>query len=296
MNSYQGNSGLVTNSGPLAYVLGKGMVPQILFAVLICTLIYIFMMAAEIVYLNFRHVAAARVPLVTDMTGNDLTISDMEEIEQNPTKPKHKMLPMSDNERTGSEFSYTFFLWVNPKSFRQEEGLLHVFHKGYKNPYPLMCPGVFMLSHVNTLRVYVNASTTWNKYVDIENIPISKWVHIGIVAQGGHVSIYVNGNIAKKLNLEGAVIYQNFQNVFVLDDNTKCSVNSMVPSLKGQPFTVFGALQGKLSRLHYFNYALSYTELQAEVDQGPSPYTKTSTEQTPPYLRDNWWVASAYKD
>ena len=90
------------------------------------------------------------------------------EFEQNPAARRPMLLPMSDNERTGVEFSYAFFLWVNPASFGNDEGLKHIFHKGNPTPFPLMAPGVFMKNNTNTLRVYMNSSKTWNNYIDID--------------------------------------------------------------------------------------------------------------------------------
>jgi hypothetical protein len=156
-----------------------------------------------------------------------------------------------------------------------------------------MSPGVFMKNNVNTMRVYVNSSTTWNNYLDIENVPIGKWVHIGVVARANSVEVYINGNIAKKLNMQNGVIYQNFGNLFVFKTD-KLRLNPVsIPSMKGEPFVIVGAMQGQMSRLVYFNYALSYTEIQALVDEGPNPITDTRAMDQPPYLRESWWVSNS---
>ena len=32
-------------------------------------------------------------------------------------------------------------------------------------------------------------------YVDVENIPVQKWIHIGIVVSGTNMDVYVNGKL-----------------------------------------------------------------------------------------------------
>ena len=62
------------------------------------------MLSAEIIYKNMSQVVSTRVDLLP------LTLSanvKPREFEQNPMLPNHLLLPASDNERTGAEFSYS---------------------------------------------------------------------------------------------------------------------------------------------------------------------------------------------
>ena len=52
-----------------------------------------------------------------------------------------------------------------------------------------MSPSVFVLDESNTLRVYQNSTTTWNNYVDVQNIPIDKWFHLVVLARNNGVEI-----------------------------------------------------------------------------------------------------------
>jgi hypothetical protein len=47
-----------------------------------------------------------------------------------------------------------------------------------------------------------------------------------------------------------------------------------------------------LSSLFYYSYALSYTEIDSLVREGPSSKAciVTQTQDSPPYLEDNWWI------
>jgi hypothetical protein len=286
------NSG--TNSmnaaGPMGYLLGTGIPAQILLAIVLATVLYIILMSLEMLYKSFVAVTGTRVDLLPFTVSAD---DKPREYEQNPNVRGHKLLPLSDNERSGAEFSYAFYLWINPSSFRQEDGLLHIMHKGNPVPFPLMAPGVFLRSNINALRVYMNSSKKWNNYIDVENIPVKKWVHITVIARANAVEIYLNGNLAKKLNMEDATLYQNFGNLYLFSSRP-CMVNMMSPESVGDAnsnkLQVFGTYNGNMSNLFYYSYALSYTEIQGLVNEGPSSKTENTTSATPPYLQDTWWV------
>jgi len=275
------------SSGPVAFLLGTGIVPQILLSIVLATILYITLMSFEIIYKNFKAVTGTQVILMPFTVSAD---DKPREFEQNPNAQKSKLLPLSDNEHTGAEFTYSFFLWINPNSFKQEEGLLHIFHKGNPLPYPLMGPGVFLKRNINTLRVYMNSSKTWNNYIEVENIPVKKWVHVAVMARSNALEVYINGNLSKKLNMEGGTLYQNFGNLYCFSQRT-CVLNpTLIPSLKGEILQIFGTYSGNLSNLFYYSYALSYTELQSLVSLGASTKTESQSQDSPPYLEDSWWV------
>jgi len=52
-------------------------------------------------------------------------------------------------------------------------------------------------------------------------------------------------------------------------------------------------MKGMLSRLTYFNYALTYAEIQMLMNEGPSSKMDSSLmSDVPPYLADTWWSNS----
>jgi hypothetical protein len=205
--------------------------------------------------------------------------------------PGSKIVNLSDNERTGVEFSYSFYLYVHPSTFRQEFGLLHIFHKGYSQQFPLLAPGVYMRSDTNTLRVYMNTYKTWNNFVEIENIPLSKRVHVAIICKENSLEVFINGNLSKKLSFDGFAPYQNYQDICCFSQRRITLKQSLVPSVDEGGFDVFGCMKGLLSRLTYFSYALCYAEIQQLMNEGPSNKMDSSSVTTtiPPYLSDTWW-------
>ena len=156
-----------------------GIIQQILFALALIVALYLALLFVEIIYKYMNRLAMNRTVLLP----NTYNVEDKAiNIPQNPNVKGSKPVHLSDNERSGVEFSYTFYLNVNPAAFRQEYGLNHIFHKGFSGQFPLLAPGVYMRSDTNTLRVYMNTYKTWNNFVEVENFPIGKWVHVAAVS------------------------------------------------------------------------------------------------------------------
>ena len=271
---------------------GGGIGSQILYGFAYIGILVIVFMFVELMYKYYNRLSMNRTTLVENTINNDKTIS----IPQNPNANGANTVNLSSNERTGVEFSYSFYLNVNPSTFQsadQTAGLYHIFHKGYASQFPLMAPGVYMRSDQNTLRVYMNTYKTWNNYIDVENIPVSKWVHIVVVCKEHSLEIYVNGNIAKKMSFDGYSPYQNYQDICCFSNRRILLSKSKVTSLGESDFNVLGSMNGLLSRLTYFSYGLSYSEIQQLMNQGPS--SKMDSAQSmdiPPYMADNWWTQS----
>lgn len=263
---------------------------QTLFSIAIVFVVYVVLYMAEMLYLYFNRLHMNRtelLPYTYNVDDKSITIP------QNPNVRDAKPTALSDNERTGVEFSYSFYLYVHPSAFRQELGLLHLFHKGYAQPFPLMGPGVFMRSDTNTLRVYMNTFKGWNNYAEVPNIPVSKWVHIAITCQNQALYIYVNGNLSRKMSFEGYAPYQNYQDIVCFSQRRLTLTKTNITSVDDTGFDMFGAMKGMLSRLTYFNYALTYGEIQMLMNEGPSSKMDSSLmTDVPPYLADTWWSQS----
>lgn len=264
-----------------------GIIQQILFGLALIVGLYLTLLFIEVIYKYINRLSMNRTVLLPNTYNTtDKTLN----IVQNPNVKGSKPVNLSTNERSGIEFSYSFYLNVAPNSFRQEYGLAHIFHKGYPAQFPLLAPGVYMRSDTNTLRVYMNTYKTWNNYVEVENIPVGKWVHIAIVCDENALLVYVNGNLAKKLPFDGFAPYQNFEDICCFSQRRITMKNSLVPSTDENGFDVFGCMNGQLSRLNYFSYALCYAEIQQLMNEGPSSkLDSTINNNVPPYLDDTWW-------
>ena len=268
---------------------GSSWIMEIIISLSAVVILYLALGSLNALNQYFNRLAINRTPLLP------LTYSTEDksyQISQNPNMTHSKTIHLSDNERTGIEFTYSFFLMVHPSTFRQEEGLLHIFHKGVPGQFPLLGPGVYMCSQTNTLRVYMNTFESWNTYADVDNFPVGKWVHVAVSCHSTHMEIYVNGNLKKRLGFNGFLPYQNYQDICAFSQR-HIKLPATLPSLNGGSFEVFGVMKGMLSRLLYFNYALSYTEINALMNQGPSKQIASAQGgMPPPYLEDTWWTTN----
>jgi hypothetical protein len=187
-------------------------------------------------------------------------------ITQNPGT-SNSVIGRSDNERAGLEFTYSFWMYIDDWSYRNGEWK-HVMHKGNDNGYPLRAPGIWLHPKSNSLRVYMNTFKSVNEFVDIDNIPINKWFHVVVAARQRNLDIIINGNLAKRKELEG-IPKQNDGDLYI---------NS------------FRGFSGYMSNIKYFDYYISFMELEKILNSGPSSMPCVDSKETPPYLSSKWWI------
>ena len=186
-------------------------------------------------------------------------------ISQNPRLSSSIPLHRSHG-RNDAEFSYSLWFIIQDTEYKYGEWK-HIFHKGNDSAFPLRAPGLYIHPTENKLRVYMNTLNNILEYVDIPNIPVRKWMHISIVLSGKNLNIYINGKLRTKKSFE-TVPRQNYGNLWV---------------------NLFGGFEGYLSKMRYFNYALSFNDVESIVREGPSKTSCPDSGELPPYLEDKWW-------
>jgi hypothetical protein len=221
---------------------------------------------------------------------------------QNPNNSRAKTIYFSDNQRSGIEFSYSMFINLKSDTFSKgEHKLYHILHKGYGQVYPLLGPGIFAWGDVNTIRIFMNCYDTWDNYSDIENIPVDKWVHLVVTCKGNTLYAYINGNLKTKMALShNTPPYQNYGNVYAFSPRRLTLTKTITTSLgndyqfsssqMNSGLTFDGAAKGMISRVYYFSYALTYTEIQYLMNMGPSTVMDGQDMSISPYLADAWWA------
>jgi len=198
------------------------------------------------------------------------------------------------------------FIYIKSSTFSTgDHKLYHILHKGYGKVYPLMGPGIFCWGDSNTLRIYMNCYDSWDNYTDISNIPVDKWFHLTVSCKGNTMYAYINGNLKKKSPLpNNTPPYQNYGNVYVFSSRKLSLSKSITTSLERNndfqganaltSLDFNGAIQGMISRVYCFSYALSYTEIQYMMNMGPSTVMDGPDMTISPYLADTWWVGPTY--
>ena len=274
--------------------------PQIVIAVAITAAVFFIYLIVEQLYRAYLSYGGARVAVYPYTGSSSKTIV----FKQDPTNTANITLPTSDNQLTGIEFSYSTFLYISDDT-DDGSGTLSwktVFYKGYESgPFPLLGPGVFVSSGQSsgtTLRIVMNTYDSWFNALDVKQIPLNKWFHLAIVLRNSSLEAYVNGNLANKLSLKGTLPYQNYQPL-VLFPNTKTSqtdfdnTSGTTPKRglpAGENFFVNGKFSGYISSMTYFSYALTYSEIQNQLNIGPSSKFDQQSMDKPPYLIDTWWT------
>ena len=122
---------------PLYPTQTSGIVSGIMLPVIVASIMFI----AEYVYRASKDVSLRFITVIdyTAQSTDGVTI-----ISQDPSTANPIQLGTSVNERTGVEFAFSFFLMVKDSTFTGTDELKHVLHRGYRSPWPLMCPGVFI--------------------------------------------------------------------------------------------------------------------------------------------------------
>jgi hypothetical protein len=139
--------------------------------------------------------------------------------------------------------------------------------------YPNNSPGLYIAPYTNKLVVVMNTFEDILEEVDIDNIPLNKWINVIImVDEQYNLSVYINGKLAKSHTLS-SVPRQNYEDVYI-------SMN--------------GGYSGYTSNLRYYNKAISFSEIQSIIYKGPS--LKMIGDNVSPstnnfqYLSLNWYL------
>lgn len=172
---------------------------------------------------------------------------------QDPSGSPYTAIPRSANEDQGIEFTWS--CWIYIKNLKYLEGQYrHVFYKGNNNlgsngiNEPNNAPGLYIAPHTNALVVLMSTFNEINKEVVVPDIPMNKWVNVIIRVQNKTLDVYINGTIARSIQL-GGVPKQNDGSVYVAAN---------------------GGFDGNISNLWYYDHGVSINEIQSIMTQGPN--------------------------
>lgn len=212
-------------------------------------------------------------------------------IPQDPKNNKSITLLRSNNERDGLEFTYSVWIYIDDMTYTQALGVPgHIFHKGSSSldkgiASPNNGPGLYLNKDKNALIVKMNTypcsadtpnsscigGNIMEEQVEINDIPLNKWVNVILRVDGMKLDVYVNGTIAVRHQFKN-VPKQNYGDVFV-------NMN------KG--------FSGMISSLRYYNSALSSTEILDIMHNGPNMKSDKTMNIFPPYFSLRWYFQNA---
>lgn len=172
---------------------------------------------------------------------------------QDPSGNSAVTIYRSVNANDGIEFTWS--VWILITNLQYLEGQFrHIFYKGNYNlgqnglNFPNNAPGLYISPVSNSLIVMMNTYNNINEEVEVPDIPLNKWVNVIIRCENTTLDVYINGTIARSIQLSG-VPKQNYGDVYVAQN---------------------GGFQGNISNLWYFNYALGTAAIQEISQNGPN--------------------------
>lgn len=202
-------------------------------------------------------------------------------IPQDPKNMESKPIFRSNNESEGLEFTWSSWIYINDLG-KSSQKYQHIFSKGdggFNSPSNIgsvnNAPGMYISPMTNKLHIIMDTvdGNDTNTTIDIDNIPLKKWVHVAIRAMNTKLDVYVNGIIAGRLELANTP-KQNYGSIYVCQN---------------------GGFFGKLSALRYYNRALNIFEINQVVSSGPNLKVVNEAEQTGGFkYLSNYWYSSKY--
>ena len=198
-------------------------------------------------------------------------------VSADPSKINSKPIIRSKNEDEGLEFSYS--IWLNIENLITNAGQYkHIFHKGNSGiqtsgelngvNMPNNAPGLYLHPTKNSLVIFMDTFESMGERIEVDNIPLSKWICVVLRVTGKNVDVYINGTLVHRHILKD-VPKQNYGDVFINMNN---------------------GFSGFVSSLRYYNYGLSVSEISSIVQAGPKLTADESLNSFPPYFSLSWYL------
>ena len=205
-------------------------------------------------------------------------------IPQDPSQPNAVTIIRSVNDDAGIAITWSVWLYIKQKErTTTNANWRHIFNKGSATPTttagfegimtPNNGPGLYLKYLQNdsaVLRVVMSTFADNTTNIEVDNIPINKWVNVIIRVENTALDVFVNGDLAKRLLLN-SVPFQNYGNVNV---------------------AINGGFNGALSSLRYHNTALGTRAIANIVNEGPNLKLVGSSGGAPglmDYLSMRWF-------
>jgi hypothetical protein len=272
----------------LTFISGTSMLSQITFALIFVFLLIAVLSGLEYLVNSYNNYANQAVTVLKDtyMSKNGNIV-----IPQN-LKGEFPLLMPSKNQRFGIEFSYSCHLYFDKPTDTKSNNLRHVFHKGVRNCFPVMAPGVFLKENDNIMYVYMNTTTKWDNILEIPGVPLDKWFHFVIVQKGQTLTAYIN-NLVASTKTFATIPRLNFSGLYIFNDvqYPPPSVMDGAAAATDSLFVVKGSAAGNISRLKYFGFSLNASQITDLFKEGHSEYVATvNSSVVPPYTADNYFI------
>jgi len=272
----------VTPASPGGFGHSNSMVSKFAF-ILVVLLVFVVVLQMGMGVLTWFLGPNGSPKLINGMIpGNEMVIFN-----QDPNSDSSIPILRSDNQRGGIEFTWSIWIFVN--NDMEYTTYRHVFSKGNpqqyakkyshhdSNPektgimYPNNAPGLYLTPGKNSLMLIMNSFDTIDEEIEIDNIPLNKWLNVVIRVKNKSLDVFVNGIVTKTKQLVTPP-KQNNDKVFLHLNN---------------------GFNGYSSNLWYWNYAIGTNTVNNIVQAGPNTTLANSplTDKNADYLSSSWYFA-----
>ena len=249
---------------------------------------FVFILLILIIFVILFHLGLFMLEYIYGDTRSPFLINGLIEsnkltiISSNPNVEKSAPIMRSVNELTGIEYTWSLWVYIEEPFLNSGNKYKRIFSKGTYDMYDELTnynvsfvnnsPGLYYEETDNKFTLVFNTyseDSSVYETIDIDDIPIEKWIYCAITLKDKKVNVYING-IMKKEHVLMSVPKQNYYDTTVGDN-------------KG-----FG---GYISDLRYYDYAISDEMIQSTMTQGPNLSRDVTSKiyDTPPWLSINWY-------
>jgi hypothetical protein len=195
--------------------------------------------------------------------GNPIPITDIVKT-KSPYVCLNQSLTIPNNELAkdlyGGYFTYSFWLYLNNTTtninndpnwynYRYNEWK-SIFYRGNSINSSgdisslIQFPGFWLTPVINNMVIVFN-NGTYVERLEINDIPFNTWVNYSLVVETKSVSLYINGNLDRTLNL--------YQNVTIMNSFPLYLTSDLLTSTNQEK----SGFAGSLAQLIFYNYALT---------------------------------------
>lgn len=206
--------------------------------------------------------------------------------DQSPSDNDAITIIRSKDQRGGIELTWS--LWIYLETDVGSTTFKHIFSKGNPNEYaskytpnqadptktglmfPNNAPGLYVYPGENKLLLIMNTFSNIDEEVEIDNMPMNKWVNLIIRVKDKNLDIFINGIVTKNVQFSTPP-RQNYENV-------NLHLN--------------GGYKGFTSNLWYYNYALGTNAINSIVYWGPNTklaVDNSMLDKNSDYLSSKWY-------
>jgi hypothetical protein len=245
--------------------------------IILVLIVFLFLMNLGISIINYFTTPSKSPFIINGMIDGSTQMIVTQDPKIRDSKPIYK----SNNESEGLEFTWSSWIYINDLG-KDSKKYQHIFSKGDGEFDPITnissvnnAPGMYISPMTNKLHIIMDTvdKNDTNTVIDVDNVPLKKWVHVAIRAMNTKLDVYVNGIIASRLELINTP-KQNYGNIYICQN---------------------GGFFGKLSALRYYNRALNVFEINKIVSSGPNLTTVHDTNDMGGFsYLSNYWYASKY--